>query len=309
MQPTPGLPPETSLYGAPLLYRGLLWVAGRRETKSVDRFEAWVAALDPATGAARHAVFLGAGGPVRSRRPDEAMPSSCTGARGRVFVVTNLGLAAAVDAVAGRPAWTLRYDRGRPDGEDPGRRLQASEREPGDRRSGFSNEPPLAIEDRVAFGPTDARLLHLVNDRPRGADRHLLLRTRRRIEDFRNLAVEHLVAAVPARATRPALLVAVGQGYAATNEVHTSVVAMDVETLTIAWERPLPDGGRPEPRGRALVTEGEVLVPSRNGIARYRLADGEDLPFLGLSTVSESDRRHLASEDERPWGNLVPVPG
>jgi hypothetical protein len=246
---------------------------------------------------------------VRRRRADEAIPASCAGARGRVLVVTCLGIAAAVDARSGRTAWTLRYDRGRPDGDDPGRRLQTEESETGDRRSGFSNEPPLAFSDRVAFAPTDARVLFLGNDRPRGAGRHLLLRTRRRIEDFRNLALEQLIAAVPARGGRPALLVGVGQGYRATQEVHTCVVAMDAETLSLAWERPLPDGGAPEPRGRALVTEGEVLVPARHGIARYRLADGGDLPFLGLDALPPETRSLLASEDERPWGNLVPVPG
>jgi hypothetical protein len=84
---------------------------------------------------------------------------------------------------------------------------------------------------------------------------------------------------------------------------------MDAETLVLAWERALPDGGAPEPRGRALATEGEVLVPTRNGIARYRLADGGELPFLGFEAVPPDRRTLFASEDERPWGNLVPVPG
>lgn len=303
----PGLPEHTSLYGSPLLYRGLLWAAGVRGTKTKDQVESWLVALDPKTGAARHALFLGAGGPVRRGRASEALPGSCAGARGRVVVVTNLGIVACADATVGRIAWMFRYDRGRPDGDDPGRRLQTEEIEQGPRHSSFSNEPPLLYDDLVFVAPTDSRRLLALFDRPRGRERNLRSWDRDRVEEFRNLSLEQLVGVVPERSGRRALLVGVGQGYRAPNEVNTSVVALDARTKALAWDRPLPDGSEPEPYGKAIVTEEEVVVPTRYGIARYRVRDGADLPFVGMEAVG--DDRRLLRAYERPFGNLIPVPG
>lgn len=305
---TPGLPKGMRLFGTPLLYRGALHVAGLRPTPATtDRVEAWHVALDPETGAVRGTTFLGAGGPLRRGRDDEAMPASCAGARGRVVLVTSLGIAAAVDAVSGRTVWTLRYDRGRPDGDDLTHRLDGPV-ESGDRRSSFSNEPPLLADGRCFLAPTDSRYVLATADRPRGRARTLRLWKRHRVDDFRNLAVEQLVGVLSEARTDAPALVVVGQGYEHDGSPHTAVVALDPATGAMRWERALPSGEEPEPYGRALLTEGEVYVPTRDGIARYRVADGSELPPLDRAAISDEDRAYL-SESDRPVGNLVPIPG
>jgi len=305
---TPGLPTGVRLHGTPLLYRGALHVAGLRSTPATqDRFEAWHVALDPRTGACRSATFLGAGGPIRRGRDDELVPASCAAAHGRVLLVSSLGIAAAVDADTGRTLWSYRYDRGRPDGDEPGHRLDA-DFEQGPRRSSFANEPPLISDGRCFLAPTDARYVFALFDRPRGPRRLLRLWRKHRTEEFQNLAVEHLPGVTQVTSTIPATLIVVGQGFAAPGEPFTCVAGLDPATGAVRWERALPDGGPSEPYGRALVTAGEVYVPTEAGIARYRLKDGSDLPFLDLPSIPR-DLRDLLRPEEKPFGNLVPIPG
>ncbi len=305
---TPNLPKGMRLFGTPLLYRGALHVAGLRPTPATtDRVEAWHVALDPGTGAVLSATFLGAGGPVRRGRDDEAIPSSCAAARGRVVVVTSLGIAAAVDAGTGRTVWTLRYDRGRPDGDDLTHRLDGPV-ESGDRRSSFANEPPLLADGRCFLAPTDSRHVLAIADRPRGRARTMRLWKRHRVDDFRDLAVEQLVGVVGEADLDAPVLVVVGQGYEHDGSPHTAVVGLDPATGAMRWERALPSGAEPEPYGRALVTAGEVYVPTRDGIARYRVQDGAEMPLLDRSAISDDDRAYVP-ESDRPVGNLVPIPG
>jgi len=306
--PTPGLPPGLRLHGTPLLYRGSLHLAGLRTTPATqDRFEAWHVALDPRTGACRSATFLGAGGPIRRGRDDELVPASCAGAHGRVLVVTALGVAAAVDADTGRTLWSWRYDRGNPDGDDPGHRL-GIDFEQGARHSSFVNEPPMIADGRCFLAPTDATHVFAIEDRPRGPRRELRTWRLHRKLVSQNLAVEQLVGVTTGTADVPATLVAVGQGFAAPGEPFVCVVGLDPATGTVRWERALPGGGPAEPYGRALVTAGEVYVPTATGIARYRLKDGADLPLLDLPSIP-TDLRDLLRPEERPFGNLVPIPG
>ena len=309
-EPAPrGVPRGMDLQGAPCVYRGSLWVAGTQVTKATDdRYEAWLLALDPATGAVTKAVFLGAGGPIRRKRGrDEVVATSCAAARGRVVVVTSLGITAAVDAASGRTEWSFRYPRGRRGGEDPDKRLE-DEPEQDERSTTFANEPPLLCGGRCFFAPTDARLLFATADRPRGPRRLLRLWLKDGTEDFQNLAVEHLVGATDGLDGGPALLVAVGQGFRAPGEMETCVVALDAEHGgSIVWSRALPTDALQEPYGRAVMTRGEVYVSTSRGIARYRLEDGQDLPFLGPEALP-GDAAALSSA-ELPYGNLVVAPG
>jgi outer membrane protein assembly factor BamB len=294
-------PADPRLHGAPCLYRDTLYVAGVRPTTSADRFEAVLVALDPRTGAKRWTASLGAGSPIRRGRADEVLPGSCAAAHGRVLVVTALGLAASVDATTGRTLWTYRYDRGSPDGEAVSRRL-GEDTDESARRSSFANEPPLLQGGRGFFTPTDARHLFCTFDRPRGPRRLLTAWTRSRTEGFLNLALEHLAGVTDGRDGVPPTLVGVGQGHRDASELHVCVVGMDPESGEVRWGRALPDG-QPEPYGRAAVTSKEVYVPTHGGIAAFRLADGADLPFTGVEALPEEKER------ERPWGNLVVVPG
>ena len=309
--PTPRMPSGMRLYGTPLVYRGRIHVAGLRPTlASADRIEAWHVALDPATGQVESATFLGAGGPVRAGRDDEAIPASCAAAHGRVVIVTSLGIAAAVDADSGRTLWSYRYDRGRPDGDDLGHRLDATI-ETTERKSSFVNEPPLVADGRCFLAPTDARYIFAIADRPRGRARTLRLWRRHRVDDFRNLAVEQIVGVVGETDTDEPVLVLAGQGYEGEGSPHTAVVALDPATGSLRWERALPFATRPEPYGRALLTTSEVYISTAHGIARYRVSDGAELPALDGAAVAR-DGGSLLDAYGRPYepiGNLVPIPG
>lgn len=298
----PGLPEGMRLCGAPLLYAGALHVVGQRGADAAaDLLEAWHVALDPATGALRSAVLLGTGRPLRRKRADEAMPAPCAGARGRVYVVTSLGIAAAVDARSGRTLWAYRYDRGRPDGDDEGRRL-VDDLEAADRRSSFFNAPPRALGSDVVFAPTDSRHVFCVRGRPSGPARQMTRWKLHRTEDTRNLAIEHVAAVTEATRSRPALVVAVGQGYGVDplHDPFTCVVAIDARSGRVRWERALPFGGVPEPFGEAAVAGDDVFVPTAHGIARYALDDGADGPPVLV-------RERLG--DVEVFGNVVPVAG
>jgi hypothetical protein len=305
---TPGLPEGTGLFGTPLLYQGSLHVAGLRRGKN-GRIEAWHVALDPATGAARSTTRLGEGAPLRLGRPDEAIPTSCAASHGRVYLVTTLGIAAAVDARSGRTRWSYRYDRGRPDNVEPGRRLQET-KESSDRKSTFANHPPLVGAGGIYLTPTDSRYVLALYDRPLGARRQLL--QWKRFRDIAwNCVVEHLAGVTEGRGDVPPTLVAVGQGFNSDplHDEYACVIAIDPYSpsgTVDRWQRALPFGDLPEPFGVAMLTETEVLVPSAKGIARYRLKDGADVPPLDDTTIPASAALYPA---EHLYGNLVPVPG
>ncbi len=307
----PRFPAGMRLCGTPLVYRGRIHVAGLRPTlASPDRIEAWHVALDPATGRVESSTLLGVGGPVRLGRGDEAVPSSCAAAHGRVVVVTSLGIAAAVDARTGRTLWSYRYDRGRPDGDDLGHRLDGTV-ETAARKSSFVNEPPLLVDGRCFFAPTDSRYIFAIADRPRGQARTSRLWRRHRVDDFRNLAVEQLVGVIGEADAEVPVLVVAGQGYEGEGSPHTAVVALDPATGLLRWERALPFASRPEPFGRALVTTEEVYVSTQFGIARYRVRDGAELSILdGAAVAKEGGSLEDAyGRAYEPIGNLIPIPG
>lgn len=308
---TRGLAAGMRLHGTPLLYRGAIHVTGLRATPATaDRLEAWHVALDPDSGEVVTTTFLGAGGPIRRRRDDEAIPTSCAAAHGRVVVVTSIGIAAAVDARSGRTLWSWRYDRGRPDGDDIGHRLDEGI-ETGERKSSFVNEPPLLVDGRCFFAPTDARHLFAVTDRPRGRARTIRLWRRHRVDDFRNLAVEQIVGIVGEADLDAPTMVVAGQGYEGGGAPHTAVVGLDPATGAMRWERALPFATEAEPFGRALVTAGEVYVPAPGGIARYRVLDGTELPSLDRAALEADGQSPFDPEGHElmPIGNLVPIPG
>src|SRR5207245_1648965 len=103
------------------------------------------------------------------------------GARGRVVVVTSVGIAAAVDASSGRTEWSYRYDRARAGGEEPDKRLE-DEAEQDERSTTFANEPPVLCGGRCWFAPTDSRWLFATADRPQGRARRFELWHRERTE-------------------------------------------------------------------------------------------------------------------------------
>jgi hypothetical protein len=297
------------LYGAPLLYRGRLWTAGVRSTESKDRFEAWVLGLDPLTGRVEVETLLGTGNPVRNDRPDEAIPSSPAGAKGRVVVTTGLGIAGAVDARDGRVVWLFKYDRDVVDPSRAGRLKDARDEE--ERESVATNDPPLLALDRCFVAPTDSSKVLCLFDRPRGAAREIVSWRRWRLgTQFAGMAAEQLVAVVP-DPRAGAVLVVVGKGAAGeADPPGPVVVGLDaLEQGVLLWRAAAPGGGGSIPCGRAMATTTEVLVPTWDGIAVYETrANGRLLAFLDLTTRDPAIEGRLPA-DAFPYGNLLPVPG
>jgi hypothetical protein len=304
-----GLPGRIRLYGAPLLYRGRLWVAGIRPLEgSVDQAEAWLLGLDPEDGSVAVKTWLGAGPPVRGGRPDEAIPSSPAGAAGRVVVATSLGTVVAVDARHGRVHWAFRYDRGAVSSGRP-RRLEGL-RDGTPRQSGFDNQPPLLALQRVFVAPTDGPHLLFLFDRPRGRDRALVLWRLHRRFDFPLFAVEQVVGLDASAEDGVARLVLAGKGASPEGERPPPMVVVLDALAPLGgelWRGVSTTGQGAETYGRALLTAHEVVVPTAYALVVYDLLGGKVLQTADASVVPETFRTGFAP-GPGPFGNLIPVP-
>lgn len=301
---------DARLYGSPLLYRGRLWIAGVRPTQgSSSHAETWLFGLDPRTGRLEVQTHLGTGSPIRDGRGDEAIPSSPAGARGRVVVVTGTGIVAAVDAGNGATQWAFRYDRDSVDGGQLRRLRTTTSRSP--RSSGFVNEPPLLAEGRCHVTPTDSCTEYVLLSRPQGPGRSLVSAAAKRDEIVTFHIVEQLVGIRPAGDGLGPTLVVAGQGQPPPGDLPAPMVA-GVDALYFEndqrriWGSMSPTGFGAETYGKGLLTETEVFVPTRHGIAVYDPVSGADLGLLDASTLGPD--RPLP-EGTLPYGALIPVPG
>jgi hypothetical protein len=255
-------------------------------------------------------VRLGTGSPVRPGRLDEAVPSSPAAAHGRVVVSTSLGFVAAVDAEDGRIAWLFRYDRGLETGK--ARRMGSEAEDLSPRLTGFANEPPVLAFGRVFVAPTDSNQLYALMSRPRGERRDLEgFKARDRRTDFPQMAVEYVLGAAGGFGGLPPQVVVVGKGDAGEGEPAAKVVAaIEPVQAIVLWSDALATGRTPAAYGRALLTEREVYLPSRQGLIV--------VPLRGGDAGSGSRSTHLGpglfpegeGVPEALWtGNLVPIPG
>ena len=316
-----GLPYDTRLYGAPLLYRGRVWVAGVRAAKATqDRWEAWLYSFDPTTGRVATSTHLGTGTPMRTGRMDEVIPTSPAAAHGRVVVGTALGIVAAVDAADGRVRWAHRYDRAVE--TERGNVRNRDRRDQGLRSSSFKNEPPILADGRCYLTPTDSEHLLILFDRPRLDLRALLSEARPRDLGNAKHMVEHIAGVdVRRRENRAGSLVLVGQGQGG-DPPGPLVTVYDAGTPNLAWPREArelrsiwegisPTGFGAQPYGRALVTQGEIYVPQEHGIAVFELEDrdGDGSHFLTLLDQRAFGAPAQQEQRGRPYGNLIPIPG
>ncbi len=318
-----GLPNDTRLYGAPLVYRGRMWVAGVRPAKATqDRWEVWLYAFDPVTGQVATRTHLGTGTPMRSGRMDEVIPSSPAASHGRVVVSTSLGIIAAVDAADGRMRWIHRYDRSVE--TERGRRRNRDARDRGLRTTSFVNEPPILALDRCYVTPTDSNVVLSTFNRPVRRNRRLVVRARDRYDAGAWFMPEQIAGVAPGGPTWPPSIVLVGKGESGSLPGPMVVVHHalgDDQVWPQDAERPLrakelwtggsPTGFGPEPYGRALVTEAEIFVPQADGIAIYELfdRDANGSHFLGLLNRDDMDTATAKQAPPRPFGNLIPIPG
>ena len=301
------VPPGLSLYGAPCIYRGLVWVAGARPTEATaDRLEAWLVGLDEG-GRPRRLVHLGSGSPVRGGRLDEGVPSSPAAARGRVVVSTALGFVAAVDAEDGRVAWIYRYDRGVETGKT--RRLGSDHVDDDPRLTGFANEPPVLAFELTLVAPTDSNFLYGLATRPRGAQRDLERwnhKDRRSV--FGEIAVEYVAGVVGGSGDVAPQVIVVGKGDSGETGVPGKViVGLDPLHGFKRWAFPTATGRGSVPYGRAVLTEREAFVPTRHGLMVVDLAGTIEGAALLTAAPPAAPGRFLAAD--LAYGNLVPLPG
>jgi hypothetical protein len=253
---------------------------------------------------------LGFANPVRAGRPDEAIPSSPAASEGRVVVVTGLGIAAAVDAVDGRPVWVVRYDRDIVGAGRIGRLRTPSGESP--RQSLFANEPPIAALGRAWLAPTDSSRLLCVHDRPRGPRRELLAWRRARLGDqFAGMAAEQVVGLHVAPASPPTLVVLGKPAATEADPPGPVVVGLDaLEEGVLRWQAASGTGSG-EPYGRGLLTEREVFVPTAQGIDVFDVVGasaGRHLATLDRSRLS-AEARPTLPESAALAGALAPLPG
>ena len=195
--PSSGALPKTlRLYSAPLVYRNKVWVGGVVPSRaSRDRFEAWILALDPVSGALHSKTHVGTGTPVRSLREDEIMPTAPAGAHGRVVICTSLGLVGAVSARDGRVLWMHRYERN----VEVTRGIRGRRRrEDGEARSmSFVNAPPRLGYERCIVAPTDSSYILELMQRPIGPARMLEGQAIHWREHFDRFLPEQVLALAP----------------------------------------------------------------------------------------------------------------
>jgi len=314
-----GLPADTRLYGAPLLYRGRVWVAGVRPSRATsDRWEAWIYGIDPSTGRVETRTHLGTGTAMRKGRMDEVIPTSPAAAHGRIVVGTALGILGAVDARDGRVQWIYRYDR---DVEtERGRRRNRNRRDEGSRPTSFFNEPPILALDRCFVTPTDGKKILVLFNRPRTARRSMLNAAAvPRDQASSKFMAEHIAGVVPGEKDRASDLLLVGQGESGPHSgpIVVSLLAndgaldwpMDPER-DLLWREESVTGFGNEPYGRALVTTREVFVPTAHGIVIYEIHDRDENGSHYLGILNRDDiPKEMTDAPKRPYGNLIPIPG
>lgn len=316
-----GLPYDTRLYGAPVIYRGRMWVGGVRAAKATqDRWEGWLYSFDPHTGRVVTSTHLGTGTPMRTGRMDEVIPTSPAAAHGRVVIGTALGIVAAVDAADGRIRWAHRYNRAVE--TERGNIRNRDRRDPGLRTSSFFNEPPILAGGRCYVTPTDSEDLLILFERPRMDVRALLSEARPRDLGNSKHMVEHIAGVdTRRREGRSGSLVLVGQGQGG-DPPGPILTVYDAGTPNLAWPREAkelrslwegisPTGFGAQPYGRALLTSQEIYVPQEHGIAVFELEDrdGDGSHFLALLDQGAFDPKLRGTVQGRPYGNLIPIPG
>lgn len=144
---------EVSFVGAPTYAAGVVYA--QVVALSGGASDSLLAAFDGETGRLLWKTMICSGQVLRCRgvlQPDYGLPPAVAG--GTVFVVTNLGAVAAVDAASGRPRWIRIYQRWPKSGTDRWGRPAASG--PVDC---WAPNPPLVVGDILIVTPQDSSYL------------------------------------------------------------------------------------------------------------------------------------------------------
>lgn len=222
--------------GGPLVYEGRVYLVGRRR-KRFGFEDCYLLCYSAATGEfewMRHLASASVNS-YGSRRRSVTYP---TASEGTVYVCTNIGAAAAVDAGSGRLRWLRIYHRDRTE-EQAGLRF-ARRAEP------WNYAAPICWRDALICDPLDNEHV-IVLDRDTGE-------VRQRLETGQLGHHNQLLGVLDDT------LYATGR----------SVVAWDLVTNEPRWTRS-PRAGQ---LGRGQLTRTHIYIPSRNGLLRIPLEGG-----------------------------------
>jgi len=237
---------EVSFDSTPIVQYGRLYVVGRRR-RTFGFEDCYLYRLNAADGSVERRTHLGSAstGTVTSR-PATRTISALHG--GTLYVCTNLGTVAAVSAHTGDVLWLRLYERFRADSrEGPG--STAREMNPA------QFNPLIWDAGRLIVSPTDAA--------------NVLVLSAESGEMIQSVPLEEIGAMEVLLGVRGGLLCGVGK----------EALCYDLAVGSTRWSTPLPDGTRPF--GRGIWADDELLVPRREGLSRFRVADGRrvDAPW------------------------------
>ncbi|MEN8152045.1 MAG: PQQ-binding-like beta-propeller repeat protein, partial [Planctomycetota bacterium] len=249
-----------------------------------NRYSCYLYAFEKATGKVRWRTRLCTGQQelnLFGRVLKELAPAAVSERDGVLYVVTNLGVAAAVERRSGEILWI----RGYPQIPIP---LAMNWRTSRERRTTWANSPPIVTEDALYFTPTDSWDL-VALDRKDGSLRFLY-------PDGEDGWTD----------PEPRYLIGV-------NERHVylggrQVSAVDRRTGKLVWHE--TQGAflktrerREEARGRGVVTPDAVLTMTAAGLYAFHPDTGERLRFVPMAPLSTE----LRSQDGEvvSGGNLV----
>jgi outer membrane protein assembly factor BamB/thioredoxin-like negative regulator of GroEL len=235
---------EISFDPSPLISHGSVYVVGRRR-RAFGFEDCYLYRLRAIDGGIEYRTHLGSAstGSFGVRPATRTIPALD---RGIVYLCTNLGTIAAVSAHSGEILWLRLYERIRPDSSEAMSRA-ARDVNP------WEINPVMVAGDRIIALPTDSPNVLILSSSNGGLVRVVSRDALKEIETVLG-ANENLLCGVGSEA-----------------------FCYDVDEGKLRWSSPLPGGG--VLFGRGTWTDQELLVPRRNGLSRFRLADGSRSDF------------------------------
>lgn len=140
-----------SFPAAPAAADGRLYVAATEQMHGTDPFRHYLLCLDAATGDVRWKTFVASGGTeinLFGNSIRESVPSRVSLRDGRVFVCTNHGAIACLDANTGEIEWVVRYE------QIP---VRPTRQFPPPRNQTFFSNNPIVADEAVVVAPLDSK--------------------------------------------------------------------------------------------------------------------------------------------------------
>ncbi len=251
---------EVSFDSSPVVLHNRLFVVGRRR-RSFGFEDCYLYCFDAATGSMMFRTHVGSAstGSFGSR---QATRSVIALHEDTAYVCSNLGTVAAVLTYTGEVQWLTMYGRNEtPGGTDSTRSIRNT--------YPWQFNPPVYADGRLIVLPMD-RADVLIMDAEDGAV-------------VRAVPTSELGGGDTMLGVRGNVVC--GAGYA--------VACYDLHAGRQLWEKPLPDGQELDGRGQWVGDS--LLVPTKNALASYAVADGS--------------RMDIALNEEDHGGNIVALPG